>query len=92
MGNIGRVNTIRTEESTQKCLSQGNSKRHGRRRNELIEARMNVGNALPKVIGHGEDDLIEDVDALADRRQFCCVEHEIRILDNARVEDTDADQ
>jgi len=53
---------------------------------------MNVGNALPKVIGHGEDDLIEDVDALADRRQFCCVEHEIRILDNARVEDTDADQ
>ena len=50
--------------------------------------------ALPKVIGHGEDDLIEDVDALADRRQFCCVSRhkEIRILDNAGVEDTDADQ
>jgi hypothetical protein len=53
---------------------------------------MNVGNALPKVIGHGEDDLIEGVDALADRRQFCCVEHEIRILDNAGVEDTELDQ
>jgi hypothetical protein len=30
---------------------------------------MNVGNALPKVIGHGEDDLIEGVDALADHRR-----------------------
>jgi hypothetical protein len=30
---------------------------------------MSVGNALPEVIGHGEDDLIEGVDALADHRR-----------------------